>query len=455
VTWGIEQGELLCLSVKCGSSDFNSLALSLFLVRGIHDVSEPPGVTTLVFCLLLELFDDTAVNHAEVGHQSAADSGFSGVDVADKDQRAWLSGGVNLNDVVLVDGNFDVLDSFSLGLLPLFLDVAFTLVLFLAWLGWLPRDLLGLPLLLASLVAEGAILIVVDLVVLGTALCLGTLASGAWLGVSFLLLFLGILKVGGVAIEPFHDHEHVGWVRVRDVVQEDEVLLISRELRLALVVLLHEEERGGLSLGVTFSVFLLLLFSCSLLLLFLELLFGFLGGAKSAEIRELLLVLGSAHATWDELGGLELKATTTSERVARERVVCRSCITDCGGRLLGWLLHRLMLELVLHLIVEVHAAFWLHLVAPELWELLLLELTLHHWLMLRVAAIVLLLLLVHLVVLVHLLLHLGVLLLVGIAAERGEFVRVVLHVASLAEHVVEVVLRHLYQSFEIWLYFVS
>jgi len=212
-----------------------------------------------------------------------------------------------------------------------------------------------------------------------------------------------------------------------------------------LIVLLHNEERGGLSLGVTFSVFLLLSSLSSLLLVFLELLFGFLLRAESAiKIRELLTHDATAHACWLELSGLELEgaATAASEWVACEWVVSWSCFTTRSSRLLNWLL---LWELVLHLIVEVHASVLLHLASLVLVELLLLlELILHHRLL--IAAIIVLRLLVHLVVLVHLLLHVGVLLLVRISSERGEFVRVILHVVSLAEHVVEVVLRHLYQS---------
>lgn len=74
VTWSIEDRVLLGFGVNNSASHFDSFTLSFFFVGAVHDVSKPPGVTTLVLGLLLELINGTLIDDAHGVDQVTANS---------------------------------------------------------------------------------------------------------------------------------------------------------------------------------------------------------------------------------------------------------------------------------------------------------------------------------------------------------------------------------------------
>jgi len=91
----IENSELLRGCVEIGASHLDSLTLGLFLLRIIHAVSEPPGVTTLFLGVNLVSFDLAFVNSSHLEHHLPTDSGLSSINVTDEDHRDGLSGLIN------------------------------------------------------------------------------------------------------------------------------------------------------------------------------------------------------------------------------------------------------------------------------------------------------------------------------------------------------------------------
>lgn len=64
MAWSIENCVLFSWRVNDRSSDLNGLTLGFLLVRAVHDIGEPPGITTLVLGLFLELLDGALVDNA-------------------------------------------------------------------------------------------------------------------------------------------------------------------------------------------------------------------------------------------------------------------------------------------------------------------------------------------------------------------------------------------------------
>jgi len=66
VAWSIEDGELLSWRVELSSTDFDGLSLLFLLLRVVHDVGEPPGITILLLGFGLELGDFSLVNNTHL-----------------------------------------------------------------------------------------------------------------------------------------------------------------------------------------------------------------------------------------------------------------------------------------------------------------------------------------------------------------------------------------------------
>jgi len=148
MAWSIQDSEGLLWSLKAGSSNIDSLSLLLLLLVVVHDVSEPPGVTTLLLGLLLELLDGSLVNESHLVDDLSADGGLTSIDVTDEDQTGWVSLHVNW-DAVLAWLDNDVLD--TLGDLGLPLGLLLHLIFDCVFLDFLLTLLLLLVLLLSIL----------------------------------------------------------------------------------------------------------------------------------------------------------------------------------------------------------------------------------------------------------------------------------------------------------------
>ena len=73
VAWGIEDGELFRWSIELCSSYFDCLTLCFLFFGLVHHVSQPPGVTSLVLCLLFVLLNSSVVNNAHLVYHLATD----------------------------------------------------------------------------------------------------------------------------------------------------------------------------------------------------------------------------------------------------------------------------------------------------------------------------------------------------------------------------------------------
>lgn len=105
VPWSINNGECLVIRVKASPSNVNGLSLlHLFLII-IHDVGEPPRVTTLLLGLFLELLDSSLVDEAHLVDDLTTNGGLASVNVTNEDQRCWLLGQVDI-DCVLSQGRW-------------------------------------------------------------------------------------------------------------------------------------------------------------------------------------------------------------------------------------------------------------------------------------------------------------------------------------------------------------
>lgn len=95
MTGSIEDGELLGRGVKVGTTHLDGLTLGFFLIRVIHAVSEPPGVTTLFLGFNLVGLNLAFVNSSHLEHHLTANSGLAGINVTDEDHRDRLSALIN------------------------------------------------------------------------------------------------------------------------------------------------------------------------------------------------------------------------------------------------------------------------------------------------------------------------------------------------------------------------
>lgn len=143
MAWGIEYRVLFCRSVDTGSSHFNGLTLGLFLIGTIHDVRQPPRVTTLVFGLLLKLLNGSCIDDAHRVDQVTTDGGLSGINVTDEDERSWGACLIDIDNIIVwhyiyvFDGSRDffVLSLFLICFFgSIFLDYLFGSLLLLCFL---------------------------------------------------------------------------------------------------------------------------------------------------------------------------------------------------------------------------------------------------------------------------------------------------------------------------------
>ena len=74
VTWGIKQSELFRFCLEIGTTDFNSFTFGLLYIRGVHEIGEPPRVTTVLLCLVLELFNGALVDQTHLDHEVPTNS---------------------------------------------------------------------------------------------------------------------------------------------------------------------------------------------------------------------------------------------------------------------------------------------------------------------------------------------------------------------------------------------
>mmetsp|Transcript_20823 Transcript_20823/g.25483 ORF Transcript_20823/g.25483 Transcript_20823/m.25483 type:complete len:202 (+) Transcript_20823:1674-2279(+) len=109
MAWGVENCVHFFGSVDDGSAHLDGLTLGLFLVRAIHDIGEPPGVTTLVLGLLLELLNRALVNDTHGVNEVTADGGLASIDVTNENETRWGAGLIDRHAALIRD-DYDVLD---------------------------------------------------------------------------------------------------------------------------------------------------------------------------------------------------------------------------------------------------------------------------------------------------------------------------------------------------------
>jgi len=73
MTWRVKDCILFCCCVDDGSAHLHSLTLCLLLIGAVHDVGQPPRVSTLVLRLLLELLNRSLVDDAHRVDQVTTD----------------------------------------------------------------------------------------------------------------------------------------------------------------------------------------------------------------------------------------------------------------------------------------------------------------------------------------------------------------------------------------------
>ena len=113
MAWIIKERTLVSGSLKSSSTNFHRLVLGFFFCGRIHDVSEPTRVTAILIGLLLELVNGALVNQIESDHDAATDGRLARIEVTDEHYRTWLLVHVDLDDVQLVNCDFDVLKALS------------------------------------------------------------------------------------------------------------------------------------------------------------------------------------------------------------------------------------------------------------------------------------------------------------------------------------------------------
>ena len=72
VAWSIEDRKLLRLSVDAGSSHFDSFTFCLLFVGTVHDVGEPPRISTLILRFFFKFLNRPLVNYSHRVNQIAA-----------------------------------------------------------------------------------------------------------------------------------------------------------------------------------------------------------------------------------------------------------------------------------------------------------------------------------------------------------------------------------------------
>jgi hypothetical protein len=154
MAWRVKDRITFLLSIDDGTANLHSLALRLLLVGAVHDVGEPPGVSTLFLGLLLELLNSSRIDDAHRVDQVTANRRLASIDVANKDKTGRGARLIHINEI-LVGHHGDVFDRLR-NLCILFLFFLVTLRLrflddgFLGLGGLLLTALLGLLLLIET-----------------------------------------------------------------------------------------------------------------------------------------------------------------------------------------------------------------------------------------------------------------------------------------------------------------
>lgn len=110
MTRRVKDSYLLVSSVEVGTTNFNSLTLSFFFLTTVHNISEPPRVTILIFSLLTVLGNFTLVNHTHLEHDLTRDSRFSSINVTNEYESARLFSHIDRNERALIDLDIFLLD---------------------------------------------------------------------------------------------------------------------------------------------------------------------------------------------------------------------------------------------------------------------------------------------------------------------------------------------------------
>ena len=75
----VEKCEAALFGLIVCSSDFDGFAFRLFFFDAVHDVSEPPRFSVLVFGFFLETLNCALIDHSSLPKQLTRDGGFTSV----------------------------------------------------------------------------------------------------------------------------------------------------------------------------------------------------------------------------------------------------------------------------------------------------------------------------------------------------------------------------------------
>jgi len=126
MAWRVEDSYLLAVGVEVGTTNFDSLALSLFFLAIVHDIGEPPRVTTLVFGFLAVFCDFTLINHAHLKHNLTGDGRLTSINVTNENESARLLFHVDTDEGALINLNLFLFDHFGRNLLLDLLTLSFS-----------------------------------------------------------------------------------------------------------------------------------------------------------------------------------------------------------------------------------------------------------------------------------------------------------------------------------------
>jgi hypothetical protein len=110
MAWSVEESIFLILGIELCSSDLNSLTLGFFVIAHIHDVSEPPRISTLGFGFFLELLDSSLIDDSHFVHDLTTDGGLTSINVTDEDERSWITCGINFCETIWIHVDFNIFE---------------------------------------------------------------------------------------------------------------------------------------------------------------------------------------------------------------------------------------------------------------------------------------------------------------------------------------------------------
>lgn len=102
VSWCVDKRETLSVELEVGSAVFDSLAFGLFLLVDIHDVGQVPALSVLFDGFLFVFAHFIFCHFACVDKNTAGQSGFTRVDVADKHHVDALTSAVVLYQLIVL-----------------------------------------------------------------------------------------------------------------------------------------------------------------------------------------------------------------------------------------------------------------------------------------------------------------------------------------------------------------